>query len=49
MVLKYKKYTEIEENVKKKETKETLPSGKLLCLEFEILSTFYMVLLMPFL
>ena len=44
MVLKYKKYTEIEENVKKKETKEKLPSGKLLCLEFEILSTFYMVL-----
>ena len=44
MVLKYKKYTKIEENVKKKETKETLPSGKLLCLEFEILSTFYMVL-----
>lgn len=28
----------------KKEAKETLPSGKLLCLEFEILSTFYMVL-----
>ena len=28
----------------KKEAKETLPSGKLLCLEFEILSTFHMAL-----
>ena len=42
MVLKYKKYTEIDENVKKKLKKHSQVVNY--CLEFEILSTFYLVL-----